>query len=582
MTPPSDALCRVALSICSGIRTPLAAQVCEYIREQKWADLAKLRVHPSSYVCREMYFSDVVAASLLRKLPMPTGIQTDKVALTTWKACEKTCKGTNMRMSAVRARIEYPLADDQNDRLVQAQLTLVKCVRKWVARLLGPAPKGVIPGRPSKKATYEMRFANSSLLDKFAKNPAHTPNLRWPSASVDWQATAWCRSFEGSLLLDGPPRPRVTSSLPQVEGNRFSTVPKDGTTDRPIACEPTLNVYAQLGVGGALKGRLRRWGLLATKETCGFESQAWHRQLAQKASIDGDLVTIDLSSASDTVAYSTVQLLFAEEWVKLFTEFRSPKTLVVNRGEGGRPVKGHESFFLEKLSSMGNGFTFEVETALFSAIAAASMELVGLEPRFPHNVSVYGDDILVPKEASKMLLNALTFFGFIPNMNKSFTTGPFRESCGGDYWDGVDVRPVFFEKDPKGPLDWISVHNKIARLAKRGIPVGPALQLCREQLPTRLRSIYGPDYLGDIVLHDPYGLEQPITKVIWSSKPREPSGYGVLKVVLPVNPSINRSRWDDETVLVAMLYGCQERVPDRDPFKSDEIIGYRTAWISWG
>ena len=580
MTPPSDALCRVALSICSGIRTPLAAEVCENIRQRKWKDIANLRVHPSSYVSKETYFSDVVAASLLRKLPMPTGIQTKDVAFATWKDCEKHCKGTNMRMSAISHSIEYPLAADLDDRFLQAQITLVKCVRKWVSRLLGPAPK-VIHGRPSKKATYELRFADSSLLNKFAKNPAHTPNLSWLSASLDWRATAWGRSLEGGLFPNGPLLPRETSGLPQVIGNRFSTVPKDGTTDRPIACEPTLNAYAQLGVGGVLKKRLRRWGLLATKQTCGFESQAWHRRLAKEASLTGDMVTIDLTSASDTVAYGVVQLLFAPEWVDLFTEYRSPRTVAVEQVEKRKPKK-RTPYLLEKLSSMGNGFTFEVETTLFSAIAAASMELVGLEPRFPYNVSVYGDDIIVPKEASKMLLNALTFFGFIPNKNKSFTSGPFRESCGGDYWDGTDVRPIFIEKDPQGPIDWISVHNKIARLAKRGIPVGPALQLCRDQLPARLRSIYGPDYLGDIVLHDPYGLEDPITKVIWSKKPKEPSGYRVLKVVLPVNPSINRSRWDDETVLVAMLYGCQERVPERNAFISDEVIGYRTAWISWG
>jgi len=580
--PPSEALCRVALSICSGLHTPLAAEVIENIRQRKWKDLAQMRVHPSSYVSKEMYFSDAVAVSLLRNLPMPTGIQTDNVAKATWRACEILCKGTNMRMSAISHSIEYPLAADLDDQFLQAQITLVKCVRKWVSRLLGPAPK-FIYGRPSKKATYELRFANSSLINKFAKNPAHTPNLKWPFATLDWRTTAWGRSLEGGILPDGPLLPRDTSGLPQVSGNRFSTVPKDGTTDRPIACEPTLNAYAQLGVGGVLKKRLRRWGLLATKQTCGFESQSWHRRLAQKASRDGEMVTIDLSSASDTVAYGVVQLLFAKEWVDLFSEYRAPRTDIIEKVKVNRvPIKRRTVFLLEKLSSMGNGFTFEVETALFAAIAAASMELVGLEPRFPHNISVYGDDIIVPVEASKMLLNALTYFGFIPNKNKSFTSGPFRESCGGDFWDGADVRPIFFEKDPKGPIDWISVHNKVARLAKRGIPVGPALQLCREQLPARLRSVYGPDYLGDIVLHDPYGLEEPITKVIWSKKPKEPSGYRVLKVVLPVNPSISRSRWDDETVLVAMLYGCQERVPERSPFVSDEIIGYRTAWISWG
>lgn len=575
MNTPSDAICRVVVSICSDLDTPISRLVIKNIQEKRWKDLAEMRVLPSDYDCAEKYRKDVVATSLLRKLPMPTGIDTAEAAKATWEKCEKQCKQTNRRFSALLNKEAYPLAADLEDPYLQAQLRLLRCVRKWVKRFVGPVPKR-IQGRPSKKATYELRRADASIIDKFALSPAFTPNVLDSLNVLDFEDTAWNRGLSGNLFLDGPPTSDSLFHLSKVvPGNRFSTVPKDGQTDRPIACEPTLNVYAQLGIGGVLKRRLRRFGLLATKDTCNFESQEWHRRLAHKASIDGSLSTVDLSSASDTVALGVVQALMPSGWFELLCGFRSPRT-VSSTG------KKTQVFFLEKLSSMGNGFTFEVETAIFAAIAAAATELSGIEPRVPHNVSVYGDDIIVPTEASKLLLNCLSFFGFTPNTKKSFTEGPFRESCGGDYWRGEDVRPIFIEKDPQDPIDWFSLHNKIYRLRKHLRVSVEALEICRAQVPIKIRECYGPESLGDIVLHSE-DRDLYRQKTVWETDQKKPSGYRVLQVILPVVPSRLRSRWDPQTELVAALFGIGTCIPLWDPDSPDRLgRGYRTTWIPWG
>jgi hypothetical protein len=90
-----------------------------------------------------------------------------------------------------------------------------------------------------------------------------------------------------------------------------------------------------------------------------------------------------------------------------------------------------------KFSSMGNGATFCIETLLFAAACYA----VGSK-----EFSVYGDDVIIETELFEAYKALTGFLGFTINEEKSFTSGPFRESCGGDYYDGIDVTPVYIRQ----------------------------------------------------------------------------------------------------------------------------------------
>jgi hypothetical protein len=61
-------------------------------------------------------------------------------------------------------------------------------------------------------------------------------------------------------------------------------------------------------------------------------------------------------------------------------------------------------------------------------------------------VYVYGDDIIVPSLFYEEAVNGLQRIGLIVNLSKSFADGPFRESCGGEYYNGIDVTPVRVRK----------------------------------------------------------------------------------------------------------------------------------------
>jgi len=89
---------------------------------------------------------------------------------------------------------------------------------------------------------------------------------------------------------------------------------------------------------------------------------------------------------------------------------------------------------------MGNATTFPVESLVFWAICSASLQYHGFHQ--PGAVFVFGDDIIVPAEMAEVVINDLESFGLVVNRTKSFWRSNFRESCGVDAFNGVNVTPV--------------------------------------------------------------------------------------------------------------------------------------------
>jgi hypothetical protein len=93
---------------------------------------------------------------------------------------------------------------------------------------------------------------------------------------------------------------------------------------------------------------------------------------------------------------------------------------------------------------MGNGYTFELETLIFVLLSICACDEVGVSSK---DVSVYGDDIIIPVEAYDVLKEVLETCGFTINEDKSYHEGPFRESCGEDYFRGINVRPFLVREN---------------------------------------------------------------------------------------------------------------------------------------
>jgi hypothetical protein len=242
-----------------------------------------------------------------------------------------------------------------------------------------------------------------------------------------------------------------------VEGSKLSLVPKQKDTDRVICIEPNLNMFYQLGIGRILED------LLVKVVGIDLSTQPdKNRALALIGSETGRFSTIDLQSASDTIAYSLVKEIMPKGLVTLISMTRSPVTKLPD----GSSAKLH------MVSSMGNGFTFPLQTMLFCAVVLSVYKLmehslfdkkIVLPARFRlGNFGVFGDDIIVEGNLYSRMVSTLELFGFKVNTQKSFNQGPFRESCGSDYFNGQNVRGVYL-KTLKTEQALYSAINRVRR-----------------------------------------------------------------------------------------------------------------------
>jgi len=238
-------------------------------------------------------------------------------------------------------------------------------------------------------------------------------------ASPTWSAA---RSFADTMF-----------GAQRVEGGTLGFVPKKVEVSRTIRTEPLIDMYVQKGIGALIERQLR----------CKYKidlalQPVLNRELARDGSVDGSFGTIDLSLASDSLSLRML-------------EFILPRTTFeILKSASSRPCKvppGGQYIQLNMLSTMGNGYTFPLMTALFASLIRSVYRILGHKPtktvNWRGNYAVFGDDIIVRHDCYSLTIEVLNALGFIVNEEKSFNEGYFRESCGADWFLGHHVRPVF-------------------------------------------------------------------------------------------------------------------------------------------
>jgi len=395
--------------------TPVALSCWMLGKSNQWADIFAKKIDPTNYDNPQDFRDDYLAVSVLKKSNfLDTGLDRRETALARFREGEEACRETNNRLSLYAASKLMP-----KDFRVHAVLHRA---REHIQKVLG-----VNPG--TRHGAFKPRFGpgvTSSVTGQVVISKKYMSRI---------DVTPRLYSYRHDLL--GVHQRGLDVRL--VASNRVTFVPKDYKTHRSIAIEPHLNVYAQLGVGGLIREALRCDGLDLTNQS---ELNRFLASIAHEAR----LATIDLSMASDTLCRELVWLLLPERWADLLDTVRSPFGV----------LDGVE-FEYEKFSSMGNGSTFELETLIFWALALACGSRRSL-------TSVFGDDIIVEQEVADLLIEVLAFCGFSVNRDKSFLSGSFFESCGSDFFQGVNVRP-FFWKELEPPL-YYKMANDVSSYAR--------------------------------------------------------------------------------------------------------------------
>lgn len=535
---------KASLKLFEALDTPRALTCALLLKHKEFGQLVSLTTDPRSYEDATSYYRDAVATDWMRKCAgLPTGIDTPAVAVDDFFKCEKENARTNARL----APFVYggPFDGVRDERIG----CFIQSVKKVLRDILGPVPSS-LDGRFGPGSTFEDRGQLCTLPDKMSSRPTVTVGAR--CFSDLWGDTLWSRA----LVQSHPHR----SDPKSVRGNRFTTVPKDATKDRGIAIEPSINVYYQLAIGGHIRDRLKRVGIDLN------EGQGIHQRFAEDASRDpdflvpGGMATIDLKSASDSVTRNLVKLLFPEEWYTVLESLRSPATQLNGRW-----------YYLEKFSSMGNGFTFELETLIFLSVALAVCGSGGHPGR---TVLVYGDDIIVPCRHASTLLSVLRFLGFTANHRKTFLESHFRESCGGDFFRGKPVRAHFVKELPTEPQHWIAIANGITRIQKSLDACGSSISVRRawlcllDAIPSHVKSCRGPVELGDLVIHDDIYQN-------WVVKVRH--GIRYVRVWRPVHERLPLHHWRANIVLAYAVYGGSSR--GVSPRKN--VSGFKNGWTAF-
>lgn len=231
-------------------------------------------------------------------------------------------------------------------------------------------------------------------------------------------------------------RAKVVFSAQFVEGSRFSTVDKNNEKRRPINIEPLGNILVQRAIGNGIRTLLREeFGI-----DLDVDADKHRRLVATK------IATLDLQNASDSVTVALCKFLFPKRFFDILMQARSPLIL-------GPDTLFHD---IKKMSSMGNGFTFELMTLIIACLGRVH----------DRNFSVYGDDIIVSNDAAAAVINDLEAVGFVVNKDKTFINSDFRESCGANFMEGYGYVESFDFKYPHNIHDCIVIFNKSQRLSQ--------------------------------------------------------------------------------------------------------------------
>lgn len=485
--------------LCEAVDTPRSLAVYLLAKHGEWAQYLELSFPDPSL---ESFADDYLVTEVMSKNPL-LPLNTDRAAVAKEKflQSELLCEETNARF---RSYFERPLEST-------GELHIIFDVQRIISSALGPLSKSDLDLVESEfrfgpGATSAVHGSDVLLSRKYTSRKDVTPRLS---------------PFASCLL------PEVGGGLALVCESTVTTVPKNAKTDRTICIEPHLNVFYQLGVGRLIRRKLRRLGLAP-------DDQGRNREMARTAAMRG-YATIDLSMASDTIASQVVLALLPEQWFHLLHLGRTDSTL----------LDGHK-IVLEKFSSMGNGFTWELESLIFYAIARSLTD----EP-----IGVFGDDLVVPVDIVARLCELLNFFGFKVNERKSHWQGDFRESCGTDWWRGIDVRPIYFrsELDVSRPI-WhyaISMANAVRLYShRRGDRVFCDHRFKRAWFYLKRRSADG----GRTFLSAGYGDDGLIENLDEACPSRLTDGLQGYRAVIQARKPVQSRRTDELGAYLAALH----------------------------
>lgn len=441
---------------------PLTSEICNLIEKGSFADVVNFKFdYTSDFLPRDFQIARQAQALLSKQGEwLDLGFDPTSKGREKFLLAEAQCRETNDRLDSSRPHGLVSVVSHYAQRKITEVLGDVPSISDLMPSF-GPGANTSIKGSlASPKSKFTPRLACSEDMLPFVGDfLAEVPLWVWSQTSNSSPQALFAFTEEVRMY------PEI-----EIHDGKLVFVPKDARSKRAIVVEPPLNGFFQKGVGTYIRNRLLQVAGQNLRDQ-------WNNRVgAYLGSINGYLATVDLSMASDTVALLTVFEMLPLGWAEFLSKLRTPAVT----DQGTRVV-------LEKFSSMGNAFTFELESLIFYSFAYGVCRALDLPL---DQVSIYGDDIIIPAEGYPLLIEVLAYYGFTTNVEKSYATGPFRESCGADWLGGLDIRP-FYLRDKMSERSLYTFHNWAMRSGERELA---SFLLSWTKVPIQL---WGPDGYGD-------------------------------------------------------------------------------------
>jgi hypothetical protein len=433
----------------------------DWQRLYAWAD----SVPSTEYRGAAEHFAANQLSALVRKYPFSKaelpGFDPEATAIKKFLRSEYRCKWVNRRFVAASRHYE-PHAET------------LRRARNWIRWVLGDEPDlqqiyelcDFGPGASMGVHGNATNIGRKLLAREWSVTPGANPYARiamWNNPHMrdlllERRGDYVCYDREVFLR-------NYDSRVKYVNHNKISFVPKTTKTHRSIAVEPLLNGFLQKGVDEIMRIKLR-------KARIDLRFQAPNQELARKGSEPGfnPFVTIDLSAASDSMSVELCRDLLPPAWFELLNSLRAHSYEL-----NGEIHKYH------KFASMGNGFCFPLETLIFASITHAC----NAQNLNPGSYRVYGDDIVCRQSVALHTLEVLRWCGFRHNVDKTFLFGPFRESCGEDWFEGQAVRPVYLDAKLSSLQELHILHNSSLKNTRTSMFWEFARSLLRDSIPPK-------------------------------------------------------------------------------------------------
>jgi len=316
-------------------------------------------------------------------------------------------------------------------------------------------PGSVFPGRPPvNKSDFRTLYRKLELAYPFAEFFCGLPSFWWQVIVLGQE-----------LLAEG-----------ETISCKLAMVPKDSRGPRLISVHPSEAIWIQQGQRRILERAIAQSRL--TRRFINLDDQTVNGRLALESSQSKEFVTLDLKEASDRISIELVRYLFGD-FAYYYMNASRADSVVLPSG------RAHE---LRKFAPMGNCLTFPVQSLVFWALVQAGIDCKYGKSRA--EVYVFGDDIIYPSRYHNGALNGLVRAGLVPNIGKTFRLGSFRESCGVEAFNGIDITP--FRLKVASVSSYSNVQS-LCSLAKRMRLAG--YERCAAYMYSQARSFMGKLHL---------------------------------------------------------------------------------------